>query len=70
MSDAKEDVKFSLKATVIKKRGKVLFAEVDSGFADVVVYLFSLNYLSVMCFNFPFFAFYLWSWFLFVFFFE
>ncbi|KAL1560807.1 hypothetical protein AAHA92_10979 [Salvia divinorum] len=37
MSDAKKDIKFSLKATVNKKKKRVLFAEVDGTFADVLL---------------------------------
>ena len=42
MSDAKKDIKFSLKATVNKKKGKVLFALVDSAFADVLLSFLTL----------------------------
>ena len=42
MSDAKKDIKFSLKATVNKKKGKVLFAQVDSAFADVLLSFLTL----------------------------
>ncbi|KAL1560808.1 hypothetical protein AAHA92_10980 [Salvia divinorum] len=40
MSNSKEDIKFSLKATVNKK--KVLFAEVDGTFADVLLSFLTL----------------------------
>ncbi|KAL1560803.1 hypothetical protein AAHA92_10975 [Salvia divinorum] len=42
MSDAKKDIKFSLKATVNRKKGKVLFAQVDSAFADVLLSFLTL----------------------------
>ncbi|KAH6827121.1 hypothetical protein C2S53_004727 [Perilla frutescens var. hirtella] len=42
MSYAKKDVKFSLKVMVNKERTKVLFAQVDSGFADVLLSFLTL----------------------------
>ncbi|XP_047940225.1 uncharacterized protein LOC125187643 [Salvia hispanica] len=42
MSDAKKDIKFSLKAMVNKKKGKVLFVEVDGTFADVLISFLTL----------------------------
>ncbi|KAL1560809.1 hypothetical protein AAHA92_10981 [Salvia divinorum] len=56
MSDAKEDTKFSLKAVVNKKKGKVLFAEVDSAFADVLLSLLTLplGTIAKMCKRLPF----------------
>ncbi|XP_057793378.1 uncharacterized protein LOC131010001 [Salvia miltiorrhiza] len=42
MSHAGKDIKFSLKVMVNKKKGKVLFAEVDSSFADVLLSFLTL----------------------------
>ncbi|XP_057793379.1 uncharacterized protein LOC131010002 [Salvia miltiorrhiza] len=42
MSRAGKDIKFSLKVMVNKKKGKVLFAEVDSSFADVLLSFLTL----------------------------
>ncbi|XP_047940782.1 uncharacterized protein LOC125188087 [Salvia hispanica] len=42
MSNAKKDDKFSLKAVVNMKKRKVLFAEVDSAFADVLLSFLTL----------------------------
>ena len=48
MSSFRKDIKFSLKAVVNKKKGKVLFAEVDSTFVDVLLSLltFPLGYFA------------------------